>query len=178
MVVQHRVDPKGQLSGKYEFKLSGKLPGDFTWAGPGVLVATTGENQIRIWDSEEGETYSLSLAKESGEFTPSDVIQAVAYDRHSGILAGASRNGFVFLWKLRPGSSASEGDARWTFLPPIELQGSLVSVQFGPSSILAAQNNTDRVSILREHIMRKAFAKDVAAVQVMKGRVFLNRQRV
>ena len=34
------------------------------------------------------------------------------------------------------------------------------------NSLLAAQNSTDNVSILREHIMRKAYANNVAAIQV------------
>jgi intraflagellar transport protein 140 len=169
MVVQHRVGPGGALSSKYEFKLSGKTPGSFAWAGPGVLVATTGENQIRIWDSEEGETYSLSIARESGDFTPSDIIQTAAFDVRSSILAGGSRNGYVFLWKLT--SSNADGSSKWTFLPPIDVGGSLVNVTFGPNSVLAAQNATDSVSILREHIMRKAYARDVAAVQVSSARL-------
>ncbi|EDQ92235.1 uncharacterized protein MONBRDRAFT_17802 [Monosiga brevicollis MX1] len=173
-VIQHRVIQTG-LTEKYLFKLAGKLPGQTAWAAAGVLAFATGENQIRLWNAEAGDLYSLSIAQESGDFTPSDILAAVSYDPRSQLMAAGSRNGYVFMWKYNA-ANLQDDDATtmWSFQPPIELSGSLVRLTWGPNSLLGAQNNVDSVSILREHIMRKAFCATASAIQVSAARLVVD----
>lgn len=175
MLVMYSVAENGAVSNQREFKLSGKAITAAAWALPGVLVAATGENMIRVLDLENSENYTLSLAREKGEFNSSDVLQSLAFDSRSNTLAAVSRNGFVFLWKYK-GAAADklEAEQKWTFLTPTELSGSLVKLQWGGNNNLAVMNDKDAVSILREHSMRKAFGKNTAAVQVSASRIVVD----
>ena len=53
-----------------------------------VASRTLGVLQIRVWDSEAGDLYSLSIANENGEFTPSDILSAVSFDPRRCVPAG------------------------------------------------------------------------------------------
>eukprot|EP00049_Salpingoeca_infusionum_P004465 m.79743 g.79743 ORF g.79743 m.79743 type:complete len:1348 (+) comp12578_c0_seq1:46-4089(+) len=170
LVTQYKVEGQGNLSSKYEFKLPGKSVTDTDWLDDGILAIAASENGIRFWDSEEGEVVLLSLSDEQGDFSSSDIIQSVSFDSRSNIIAGSSRSGVVYMWKGKSSEPLGSSN-KWKFLSPINMKGSISSVSWGPNSHLAAENTTDTVSILREHIMRKAFAQNVAAVQVSSGRL-------
>eukprot|EP00056_Hartaetosiga_gracilis_P002835 m.57093 g.57093 ORF g.57093 m.57093 type:complete len:1349 (+) comp11214_c0_seq1:56-4102(+) len=177
MITHHHVSPEGKLENNYEFKLSGKELMCAAFAEPGVLVAATNQNLIRVWCSEEGDSYYLGLTDESGDFSQSDVIVHIAYNRSNKVIAAASLNGLIYMWKLN--NVACNENSCWSFLPPIELSGTMKSVTWGPNNLMAVQNSVDTVSILREHIIRKSYNKGVAVVQVSSTRAVvevLNKQ--
>ena len=133
------------------------------WAGPGLLATAVGDNMVRMLDLSAEENYVLSLGKEKGEFSSSDVLVALAFDTRGSVLAAAATSGFVYFWKKRGDAAAAES---WVFqAPPSELNGPLVALGFGGRSLLAVQSE-EQVSILREHIMRKSFGRSTGAVQV------------
>lgn len=171
----NHVSERGSFSNEERMKLSGRSAGDVVWAGPGVLAACTNESMIRLWDLDHGDNYALSLGNQSrGEFSRSDLIQSVAYDPVTSTLAGASKNGMVFLWKRKADANRQDGADKWTFLQPAELAGNLTRACWGGGrGLLAVHNDEDTVSVLREHTMLQAFASGTAAVQVSSSRVVI-----
>eukprot|EP00051_Salpingoeca_urceolata_P027733 m.483017 g.483017 ORF g.483017 m.483017 type:complete len:1380 (-) comp22745_c0_seq1:34-4173(-) len=178
MMHQLTSSSNGSLGDDREFKLSSRLPMQVVWAGPGVLVAATGENMLRVWDLDLEDNYSLSLGREKGEFPVGDSLISVSYDARTRVLAAGSSAGFTYMWGSVSGKGALvhklEGSDRWAFqASPSELGGSLHTVAWGGGRSLLCACGGDKVSILREQIMRKGFGGGTAAVQVSSGRLLV-----
>jgi len=169
----NQVTPDGNVLHQRMAKLSGKEPRCMVWGEEKMLIGATRENCIRVYDMERDEYYILSLNKQKGQFSPSDIIFAVAYDPQSKLVAGASRNGFLYMWRMKgdDGGMRLESEERWSFVsPPTELSGELNQLVWGYAqgrSVLAVQGD-EGVSVLSEHMMRKSFGKGTAAVQVCR----------
>eukprot|EP00050_Salpingoeca_kvevrii_P007157 m.294179 g.294179 ORF g.294179 m.294179 type:complete len:1361 (-) comp12942_c0_seq1:503-4585(-) len=172
MMTTFTVASDGSLTEKREAKLNGKTAMDIHHAGPGTLIGATNENLVRVWDLVNEEYYSLSLAKERGEFSNSDLIQTVAYDTRTHTIAAGSRNGFVYMWQLKQ-DARGENEQKWAFQLPLELSGGMLGLGWsqtpGRPALLAQSDET--VSILRENIMRKSFGAGTMVVQVSSSRI-------
>lgn len=79
-----------------------------TWAGVGLLAASTAESMIRFWDLYNDANYNLSLAQLLPLFTDprdsaeirADKVSAVSFNPSARLLAAGTVGGVVGLWRF------------------------------------------------------------------------------
>eukprot|EP01135_Chromosphaera_perkinsii_P005240 Nk52_evm9s327 gene=Nk52_evmTU9s327 len=176
-LAQYSIGADGQCSQLMQVKLSGGT--NLTaamWAGPGILATASCESSIRVWDFDRDENYILRLIGQA-EFSSGDRVNCISYNPTLGILAGGTNTGHVVMWQYAPGvQDSSEGEEKWTFLPPCGVQGNVNKIAWG-ARILCSLSSAG-VRILNEQIMNKHFNENVAAIQRSASRVTVQRAGV
>ncbi|XP_077482190.1 intraflagellar transport protein 140 homolog isoform X1 [Stigmatopora argus] len=169
MLSQYTVGPEGEAQEFQKVKLSSRSGQgvDVVWAQNSLVVTATGEQQIRLWDLERNENYTLSLDETSG-FERGEMVNCVSYCLGKEMLAAGTSHGRIAMWKmaLHAESSRIDTKAQWKLQTPTEIEGNVIQLQWGSSLNLLAANNSNTVVILHEHVMSAHCSQQVAAVQL------------
>ncbi|XP_072311733.1 intraflagellar transport protein 140 homolog isoform X1 [Eucyclogobius newberryi] len=162
----------GSPGGAQEFmkvKLSSKLKliNHIAWTNNGLLITTSGDQIIRLWDLERDDNYVLSLEEAVG-FEQDEIVNCVAYSSGKGILAAGTSCGRIAMWKMVFASNGNKTDNKilWKLQAPTEIQGNVTQLEWSSNLSLLAANNSHTVLILSEHLMSSHFSQQVAAVQL------------
>jgi len=66
------------------------------------MATVSGENMIRMFNIETDENYVLTLADSNfGGMLFKDKINTISYNFRKRILAGATKNGYIVMWKCK-----------------------------------------------------------------------------
>ena len=183
MLHQFSVSNDATLQPIIQVKLNEKLAHfQATWTRPAVLGMASGEARVRLWDVEREENGLLQLSTAKG-FRPSDSIRALAWSKHKGLLAAATAEGRLALWRY-VGAQPSQPDdedmhLRWSLLPPIALAPSgttLKAIAWAPHRpVLAVLSSPGALQLLTEQPMLAAFHPALAAVQTARRSLAVSR---
>eukprot|EP00697_Spironema_sp_BW2_P001571 gnl/Spiro4/12110_TR6391_c0_g1_i1.p1 gnl/Spiro4/12110_TR6391_c0_g1~~gnl/Spiro4/12110_TR6391_c0_g1_i1.p1 ORF type:complete len:1454 (+),score=330.60 gnl/Spiro4/12110_TR6391_c0_g1_i1:59-4420(+) len=142
-------------------------------AGPGLIAAVAKEPLVRLYDllpANGGESKNYTLMLQNLDPTNPDMLDRVAYNSESGVLASAAQSGAVFFWKRE----YAYENASWDQViaePSPRLGGACIDLVWGPGSglLAAALKDVPAVVILLQHpflhkICRYNFTAPSAAV--------------
>ncbi|XP_061563720.1 intraflagellar transport protein 140 homolog [Cololabis saira] len=169
MLSQYMLGPEGVAQEFMKVKLSTKSGEsvDIVWTENSLLITSTGEQIIRLWDLDKDENYILSLDETLG-FERGEMINSISYCAAKEILAAGTSQGRIAIWRMvvQPRSSRRDTKYLWKLQTPTEIEGNVTLLQWGSSLNLLAANNSKTVLILCEHMMSAHFSQQVAAVQL------------
>ena len=151
------------------------------WAGPGVVVAATGETMIRFWNLSNDETYVVSLT--TAKLDRAARCVSVAFHAHQRYLAAGTKDGKVAMWRFIGGSyheNVRTSAADWEAMPPTAAcggRGAVEKLAFGPGhGLLAAASDTGATSILSETVLYRLLNADVGVIQLSTEKFRAERQ--
>uniref|UniRef100_A0AAV2LFL9 Telomere length regulation protein TEL2 homolog n=1 Tax=Knipowitschia caucasica TaxID=637954 RepID=A0AAV2LFL9_KNICA len=166
---QYSLGPPGQAQEFMQVKLSSKsrLINSIAWTDNGILITTSGDQVVRLWDLDRDDNYVLSLEEAVG-FESDEVVNCVAYCSGKGILAAGTSCGRIAMWKMvvQSGSNKTDNKIKWKLQAPSDIQGNVTQLEWSSNLHLLAANNSHTVMILSEHVMSAHFSQQVAAVQL------------
>ncbi|XP_055006428.1 intraflagellar transport protein 140 homolog isoform X2 [Boleophthalmus pectinirostris] len=175
---QYSLGPPGGAQEFMKVKLCSKLGLNnyIAWTDNGLLITTSGDQTIRLWDLERDDNYVLSLEEAVG-FERDEIVNCVTYCSGKEILAAGTSCGRIAMWKMvfQSGSTKSDSKIQWKLQAPTEIQGNVTQLEWNPNLNLLAANNSYTALILSEHVMSAHFNQQVAAVQVSPTQLSVSR---
>ncbi|XP_013169306.1 PREDICTED: intraflagellar transport protein 140 homolog [Papilio xuthus] len=128
-------------------------------AGNFCVAVITGDNLIRIWDSENGD--NDVLPNENEETVQGDVFTSISYCNLSDTLCCGTSQGYLYLWRRDPRNT-------WKLISSTSVKGTVKEVSWGSEGLmnpLLHVNCITNAFILREQHVCWGFSHNIQMVQ-------------
>jgi len=144
------------------------------WAAPQQLAIVSADHVVRVSDLAADENYVLSLMDVgTNEALAVQRLVALGTEPGRGMLAGATREGTVVIWRPVPGAPADSPEKGWEAMSPVTLTSEPLEVAWGPGEGLVAARTAAGLSILPETILRRVMEGKWAVIQISATRLHL-----
>ncbi|KAF2347067.1 WD40-repeat-containing domain, partial [Trinorchestia longiramus] len=159
----------------HQVKLSAGRSADIQlcWATAGVMAVSAGDGSVRLWDTDTGDNFVLSLKTGLG-FKDNESIMCLSYCHTKNVLCAGTGFGRMAMWKYEPQSRPPDAslyapldpEKDWALQAPTTLAGQIKQMAWGSSQSLLAVNTVRDVHVLYEQAMVTSYDDQVCVVQV------------
>ncbi|KAM3964585.1 intraflagellar transport protein rempA [Aphomia sociella] len=128
-------------------------------AGNYNVAVITGDNLIRVWDSETGDNDALPNEKE--EITPGDIFTSINYCNLSDTLCCGTSQGHLYLWRR-------DHRNQWKLISSTSIKGTVKEVTWGSEGLMNPLLHVNCITsayILREQPVSWGYSPNVWMVQ-------------
>ncbi|KAL4712309.1 hypothetical protein ACJJTC_004071 [Scirpophaga incertulas] len=149
----------GSLTTDTHVRMAARNGQSIVLAGNYYVAVITGDNVIRIWDSETGENDVLPNEKEI--IVEGDIFTSISYCNLSDTLCCGTSQGNLYLWRR-------DHRNRWKLLSSTAVKGTVKEVRWGSEGLmnpLLHVNCITSVYILREQPMCWGYSPNITMVQ-------------
>nr|CAB3255295.1 intraflagellar transport protein 140 homolog [Phallusia mammillata] len=166
-VVKCLASSDGQVEEKERVKFSGKeRSARLAWASPGLLVAATADQSLRLWDLISGDNYTLLLDEPSG-FARGECIIDVSCLKLKGVIAAGTDQNRIAIWKLVPhvGKGKFEPEDKWKLQTAVKINVPCGGIKWCLSHPVLAIGSREGALVLAEEKSKMALSATMVAVQ-------------
>ena len=151
-------DDSGQVSVVTSAKLSARSEDRMLalWAAPGLLVTSSGERMVRLWNLVEDDNYVLQI--EDPKVPPDDKITSISYSESKRVLCAGTKKGYILFWFFAGGSAGGQSGADdWQAQPhaTAKLDAEVSDLKWAHSQGVLSVSTDASCSILIEHVLRR-----------------------
>ncbi|XP_073945256.1 intraflagellar transport protein rempA isoform X5 [Choristoneura fumiferana] len=128
-------------------------------AGSCSVAVITGDNLIRVWDSENGD--NDVLPNENDETAPGDIFTSISYCNLSDTLCCGTSQGNLYLWRRDPRN-------HWKLISSTCIKGTVKDVSWGSEGLMNPLLHVNCITsafILREQPVCWGYSPNVCMVQ-------------
>lgn len=125
------------------------------WAAPGLLVTSSGERIVRLWNLVEDDNYVLHI--EDPKVPPDDKITSISYSESKRVLCAGTKKGYILFWFFVGASGVSSSSEDWQAQPhaTAKLDAEVSDLKWAHTHGMLSVSTDATCSILIEHVLRR-----------------------
>lgn len=153
------ISSDGSLTTDTHVRMTAKNSQCIVLAGNCCMGVITGDNLIRIWDSETGD--NDVLPNEGDETVAGDIFTSISYCNLSDTLCCGTSQGNLYLWRR-------DHRSKWKLISRTSVKGTIKEVTWGSEGLmnpLLYVNCITNAFILREHHVCWGYTNNIWMVQ-------------
>jgi len=145
-----------------------------TWAGPGLLALVSADQVIRFSDLANDNNYVLSLADvPSMDDHLTDKMVSLAHHKEKHMLAAATREGRLLIWKQNVAAPIDAAEKSWTPLAPVHLESKADHIAWSGRDTLLATSSSTGLYLLPQTVLHRSKRGNWSLIQLNSNKVQL-----